>query len=1168
MIQVRRKLLGIRGLVYVAVTSDPSGWEPHEYGISANYSECPAREVNKNTSVALFTVHRAWLGEDGQSLEFVAATGGGGPSTVINYYSSTINYYDDTIINHNDNTVNNYNDNTVNNYNDNHISNYGPNTTINIDGRIVLNHYFYQPTFIDPIEVNGGDVNNLNITGQGVRVRVFSDEHFRAITGLNFGVNPSGRIVSLHNVGNFVILLPNDSEFSLVQNRILTTTENDYWLAPGHEVTLWYDGVTGRIRVSENSDERLGGVTGYTAFSATPVNWEIKPQYEQHRIAATVPVNLPGIAFPKAGLRHRLFNYGNEIINLTHESIVNSEEYRFNLPGGQPMELHPGMELMVDWDETDARWHVVAYRDLFHPKEAVYGASGAGRVIPISSADWTREFEGIVQQSRDSDATGPEHWLLRRRAGGTNVEFDDIIGAWLGYGIVNDAVELLGELRVVYDGTGSQADGRVELLSGDDGVGVICFIGWPNGQCEFTTANEIHKLLGTDGLGRVINVDLGDNLTFVAGLLDATPDVGVIAVAGQPDVEATNPHDTVTLVAGTGMTITTDATAKTVTFTADAGAGGGIGTATLMWYKFTVTYTQLAAAATNKTYKFADLPAGSAVHAACIKPTTIFTGGSLSSYNVTFNINGNNYAASYEVRMVSISDTAFQYTFADQTPYDTLWNFGSTVPLNIIANSTGANLNAATQGSLDIYLLISTVNGTTGGAGGGAGNAFGIVTVAGQTDIEATADHDTLKLIAGSNVTLTTNVLDKSVTIAAAGGGVTSVNGYTGVVVLHSDDISDTGRSHKFVTPSDLIVIGNTSGTNTGDQTITLTGHVTGSGTGSFATTISNGVVTNAMLANMAASTVKGRRTSTGDPEDLTFTQLLDLVGSAAQGDLLFRGGSDWQRLPAGTSGQFLKTFGAGANPAWAATPVGATTLDELTDVATAGLVSGNVLTYNGSLWVPQAPVAAPVSSVNGQTGTVVLDSDDIDDTGHAHKFVTAADLTKLGNLSGVNTGDQTITLTGHVTGSGTGSFATTIANGVVTNAMLVDMIAGKIKGRQTSTGAPQDLSLSEVLDFIGSAAQGDLLYRGAAGWERLGAGASGQYLKTQGASANPIWATVTAGGTGDVVGPAASVDGELALFDGTTGKLIKRATGSGVVHCSVRGVFGQSHRYGRHHGC
>jgi len=44
------------------------------------------------------------------------------------------------------------------------------------------------------------------------------------------------------------------------------------------------------------------------------------------------------------------------------------------------------------------------------------------------------------------------------------------------------------------------------------------------------------------------------------------------------------------------------------------------------------------------------------------------------------------------------------------------------------------------------------------------------------------------------------------------------------------------------------------SGTNTGDQTITLIGDITGSGTGSFATTIGNSKVTNAMLAGSIAA--------------------------------------------------------------------------------------------------------------------------------------------------------------------------------------------------------------------------------------------------------------------------------------------------------------------------
>jgi len=43
--------------------------------------------------------------------------------------------------------------------------------------------------------------------------------------------------------------------------------------------------------------------------------------------------------------------------------------------------------------------------------------------------------------------------------------------------------------------------------------------------------------------------------------------------------------------------------------------------------------------------------------------------------------------------------------------------------------------------------------------------------------------------------------------------------------------------------------------------------------------------------------------------------------------------------------------------------------------------------------------------------------------------------------------------------------------------------------------------------------------------------------------------------GVGDVVGPGIAVDGEIALFDGVTGKLIKSATGTGIVFATA-GVY------------
>ena len=106
----------------------------------------------------------------------------------------------------------------------------------------------------------------------------------------------------------------------------------------------------------------------------------------------------------------------------------------------------------------------------------------------------------------------------------------------------------------------------------------------------------------------------------------------------------------------------------------------------------------------------------------------------------------------------------------------------------------------------------------------------------------------------------------------------------------------------------------------------------------------------------------------------------------------------------------------------------------------------------------------------------------------------------------------------GDITVSGSGS-AWAIDNNVVTYAKMQDVSAtSRILGRKTaSAGDAEECTLSEVLDFIGSAAQGDILYRGSSGWARLGAGTSGQYLKTQGAGANPVWATVAGGGGGTI---------------------------------------------------
>ncbi len=67
------------------------------------------------------------------------------------------------------------------------------------------------------------------------------------------------------------------------------------------------------------------------------------------------------------------------------------------------------------------------------------------------------------------------------------------------------------------------------------------------------------------------------------------------------------------------------------------------------------------------------------------------------------------------------------------------------------------------------------------------------------------------------------------------------------------------------------------------------------------------------------------------------------------------------------------------------------------------------------------------------------------------------------------------------------------------------------------------------------------------------GGATAGQFLSFDGVR----WAPATlAAGSGDLTGPASSVDGEVALFNSTTGKVMKRATATGVAKL-VSGVLG-----------
>src|SRR5690606_537971 len=128
-------------------------------------------------------------------------------------------------------------------------------------------------------------------------------------------------------------------------------------------------------------------------------------------------------------------------------------------------------------------------------------------------------------------------------------------------------------------------------------------------------------------------------------------------------------------------------------------------------------------------------------------------------------------------------------------------------------------------------------------------------------------------------------------------------------------------------------------------------------------------------------------------------------------------------------------------------------------DVGVQSVVAGTNVTVDNT--DPANPIVSAsggggggaVDSVNGQTGVVVLDADDIDDTSTTHKFVTSTDLTKLSNLSGTNSGDVTVSDSSEIDLTLTGQqISATIVSGSIDESKL-----------DTSVNASLDLADSAV---------------------------------------------------------------------------------------------------------
>lgn len=234
-----------------------------------------------------------------------------------------------------------------------------------------------------------------------------------------------------------------------------------------------------------------------------------------------------------------------------------------------------------------------------------------------------------------------------------------------------------------------------------------------------------------------------------------------VSVSGQSDVVADSTSDTITLASGTGISITTNATTDTVTIaTSGVPTGSGAANKVAFWsgtstlssdtdLHWDSTNNRLGIEVTSPTYKL-DISAD--------------TGGQLQlreqngTHYLRFNINDSNETS------ISCSSTEISFDKPIGVPdsvYGAGWNGSLLVPTR----------NA-------VYDKIESLG------------IFSTVAVSGQSNVVADSTSDTLTLVAGSNVTITTDATTDSITISSTASGVIDGSGASNKLAIWSD--SDT----------------------------------------------------------------------------------------------------------------------------------------------------------------------------------------------------------------------------------------------------------------------------------------------------------------------------------------------------------------------------------------
>ena len=338
------------------------------------------------------------------------------------------------------------------------------------------------------------------------------------------------------------------------------------------------------------------------------------------------------------------------------------------------------------------------------------------------------------------------------------------------------------------------------------------------GQSNIVADSSSDSLTVVAGTGIEITTNAGSDSITITSTAVGTNSFSTIQVAGQSNIVADNGADSLTVVAGPGIEITTNAGSDSITITNTGGGGGGAsgvssGTAgRLAYYASTGSVVQ-------------DTGAALAWNGSTLSITgTISASGAVSyvrAYFDTLTQLNSVSAVTWHGMVAHVHETGRMY-FAHSGAWEPLANYSdlnyfSTIAVagqtSVVADSVtdtltlvaGTNVTITTDATTDTITIDAVgggastldaltdvvitgtptngqvlkydtgtgtwVNGTDVGGGGGSSNSFETIAVAGQSSVVADSATDTLTLVAGTGITITTTAGTDTITIASSGGG-------------------------------------------------------------------------------------------------------------------------------------------------------------------------------------------------------------------------------------------------------------------------------------------------------------------------------------------------------------------------------------------------------------